>query len=333
MKFSDINLIPRELSTISSRTECDTAAEFCGNLCSLPIIPSPMVDVVGGSNLSILNNQKIFTFIHRFQSVEDQLRQFDSLSEPNLVGLSTGLGPNGFNRFLILYKLAGARNFLIDTANGASTHVVDMVKRINDTDENCKITIGNFVSAETINLVLEQCKINAVRLFIGSGNACATKYNTGVHREEVDCLLECKDLNVSIIADGGISGIDSFIKAIAIGADMVMAGSVFAACDDSPACKISGGYVRYRGSSYGDFKKEPKYVEGYEKTIPRTYTICIELINSFRQGLQSAMSYFNSRNLKEFKGKFYDKNIFDSSSTIVCNTMLVQPTQSYCYCS
>ena len=50
------------------------------------------------------------------------------------------------------------------------------------------------------------------------------------------CILECtKDRNIPIIADGGIRCNGDIAKALVAGATMVMCGSIFAACTDSPA--------------------------------------------------------------------------------------------------
>ena len=104
---------------------------------------------------------------------------------------------------------------------------------------------------------------DAVKVGIGGGYACTTKDKTGFTYPMFSCIMECaKDKNIPIIADGGVRSNGDIAKALVAGASMVMCGSVFAACSDSPAplVKDASGrrFKQYFGSASVHNKIEKK---------------------------------------------------------------------------
>ena len=88
------------------------------------------------------------------------------------------------------------------------------------------------------------------------------------------CVENCSDLysgewgvnekEIPIIADGGIKYNGDIAKAIRAGAKMVMAGSIFASCTDSPAFSNINGvpHKAYFGSASFENKGHNKNIEG-----------------------------------------------------------------------
>jgi len=127
-------------------------------------------------------------------------------------------------------------------------------------------------------------------------------------------LLECRKVkekynySTKIIADGGIRIPADFCKALALGADFVMMGSVLASSEESPAktLRINSGLKKvFRGSASFSTqieysKRKPEYVEGHETMID--YGGPLEkIIKRFVNGLRSSMSYMNANNLDEYR--------------------------------
>lgn len=180
---------------------------------------------------------------------------------------------------------------------------------------------------------------------------CTTSANSSIHFPMVSLLTEINkfkdaveacinDTNSvfksipKIIADGGFSNFDQIIKALAIGADYVMLGKIFAmsveACgdilnkhyfgydvlkdgpfqdwirkQDMSIIKDYDCYRQYYGMStkkaqteFGN--TELKTAEGIETLVPIKYTLA-GWCDNFISYLRSAMSYCNSRTLEEFK--------------------------------
>ena len=168
--------------------------------------------------------------------------------------------------------------------------------------------------------------IDYVRCGIGTSPICTTSANSGVHYPMVSLLQEISYIKQDIlngykgrledyesvpkiVADGGFSNFDQIIKALAIGADYVMLGKIFAmseeACGESCWTK-EGVYVRkYYGMSTKKAQVEisgeaHKTAEGIETLVPIKYNLT-GWCDNFISYLRSAMSYCNSRTLIEFK--------------------------------
>lgn len=143
---------------------------------------------------------------------------------------------------------------------------------------------------------------------------CTTSANVGIHyamgsliKEIVDIKNEIKDKSKNlpfIVADGGFDNYDKIIKALALGADYVMVGKLFAQTEE--ACgKVVDHCREYYGMSTKKAQIETgnqklKTAEGIEFTVPILYKLqgwC----ENFIDYLRSTMSYTNSRNLTELR--------------------------------
>ena len=73
---------------------------------------------------------------------------------------------------------------------------------------------------------------------MGPGGICTTRVVTGAGMAQVTAVMEAaratEDLDVPIIADGGIKVTGDIVKAIAAGGHSVMIGGLFAGTEESP---------------------------------------------------------------------------------------------------
>lgn len=204
---------------------------------------------------------------------------------------------------------------------------------------------GNVATKEGYTF-LADLKVDAARVGISGGSVCLTRTETGVYVPMVTAINECvkrrKDIAKRraidktdwklflenrtdiykknyqeelkslplIIADGGIKKPADANKALALGADLVMMGGMFAGTKESPGPVIKGTdgklYKMLRGAaSFGVQKeytgKEPKFNEGNEVFIEYKHQSAAEVIERFKAGLQSSMSYMNAKDLNEFR--------------------------------
>jgi IMP dehydrogenase len=307
--YDNIGLISRNVSTLEHRSEANTSVDFAGLQLTIPIIASPMPDVCDGQFAKKIRLLGGCGIIHRFQTIEEQLKEFH-YSE-GFGGCAIGVVDDYLDRLDVLYD-AGCRIFCLDTANGANKQVSIAINRIRDIGQEIYLIVGNVASKETFAWLVN-LGVNAIRVGIAGGAACSTRLETGMFYPMVSSLLECVEykkansISTLIIADGGIRIPADICKALAIGADVVMLGSVLAGCEESPAktIKINNELKKiFRGAaSYStqyDNGKKPKYVEGLEQII--SYTGSLEkTMNRFQYGLQSSMSYMNARTIKEFQ--------------------------------
>lgn len=299
--FKDINLIPRVVSTIASRDEIDTSVVIGPYVLKVPIIASPMVDVCNSHICNELGRLGGLGILHRFDTIEKQVKEFQKVTYP--VACAIGITGDFVSRFIALNS-AGCTLFCLDTANGANTNVQRALEILKPT-AGVNFIVGNVASKECFEWLQQFNNIAGCRVSVGSGLACKTKHTTGVYHPTASCIADCASVKKTpLIADGGISSPDDFCKAIALGADCCIFGSLIAATKDSPAKRI-GNIKVYRGSASFEiqqkYREVPRYIEGTKKLLEYTGETLEKLVNRFVDGLKSSMSYFNARTIKEFQ--------------------------------
>jgi len=314
--FDDITLVPTVVSTIDSRSDITTKVQCKGIDLNVPIVAAPMKDVCDGEVAHKLNLLGGLGIIHRFMSIDEQIKEWErsscpikSNSDKLAYGSACAIGVNGdsLERFERLYK-SGCRVFCFDTANGANTKVEKAIRNIESYDID--LIVGNVASKECYAWLDSMPNVRAIRVGIAGGAACTTKNATGINYGMVSSIMECASVkkNTLLIADGGIREPSDMCKALAVGADLVMLGSCIATTTDSPAeiVKQDGKLVKvYHGSASFEIQKEyrnnPKYIEGRVRFLEYEGESLEDLVTRFSDGLRSCMSYFNARNLAEFR--------------------------------
>lgn len=313
--YDSLYMYTKSISEVKTRDDIFIGSTIFNKQVSLPLIPSPMMDIICDTFIDACLEYGIYAIIPRFYKTED-LIEFCKRYKNN-VAYSIGVNGDDFLKKLDpLYHL-GARNFCIDVANSSSYKVYHSICILKANYNDCKFIVGNAMSSTGVDFYLNQPiteNIEGIRLGVAGGLACTTKNATGMWRPETDIIKECKEgkLNsfhqIKLIADGGIREPGHFCKAIGLGADFVMAGSIFAACKESAARihTIDGKqYKVFRGSaSYENqylYKENPRYIEGAKKLIPYENLSFKELIDSYSDGLKSSMSYANAINFNTYR--------------------------------
>lgn len=295
------------------RSDCDTSVEFLGTTLEIPIIASPMNTVCGGRMTRALADMNTLGIVHRFNSIEEQVFEFKNNDLDNTPFKGAAIGINSEMDTLRLSKLAdaGVKIFCIDVANGGSRMLERFLNDIQPlvTEFDLKIIAGNVASYETTRFLIE-LGVDAIRVGIGNGAMCSTSIKSGIGIGQVDAILRAlsakKDLdsNVKIIADGGINTPGAMCKAIALGCDAVMFGRILAGSEQAPGEVLKYNnmlFKKYCGSASFAVKQEKKnYIEGEESLVPYRGDVK-KIIQEYKEGLQSSMSYINSRTLDEYK--------------------------------
>lgn len=164
-----------------------------------------------------------------------------------LCGAAIGVGESGLARLAQLVA-AGVDVVVVDTAHGHTRIVLDTVREIKNRFPGLPIVAGNVASGEGAQALID-AGADAIKVGIGAGSICTTRVISGAGMPQVTAIRECANVarkkNVPVIADGGIKYSGDIVKALAVGADAVMLGSMLAGLEESP-----GEIILYEGRRY-----------------------------------------------------------------------------------
>lgn len=168
-----------------------------------------------------------------------------------LVGAAVGVTADTMERVDALVQ-AGVDLITIDTAHGHSKGVIDMLKAVKAKYPELQVVVGNIATGAAAK-DLAAAGADAVKVGIGPGSICTTRIIAGVGVPQLYAIYEVakalEGSGVPIIADGGIKQTGDIAKAIAAGADVIMAGSLFAGVEEAP-----GETIIYEGRKFKSYR-------------------------------------------------------------------------------
>ena len=318
---------------------------ICGRDGVYPIFVSPMASVTDEKNYKVWIDNKLTPVIPRSVKQNIDFKSRMKLAEETFVSISLQEAEEELLKMEV--KPDQKKIYIcIDIANGNLQNLYHACKKLKKLfkDKICIMT-GNVANPKTYKYYADN-GIDWMRVGIGLGSRCITACNTSIyyppatlldelHREK---LLYAKENNgnapTKIILDGGITNFDEIMKALALGADAVMSGYLFAIAEE--ACGEIGyakNITEYGKGNYlekeeynklgKDEKKEMKKFrdyygmstkkaqsivngratktsEGISKPVMIEYPVA-KWVDNMQSYMRSAMSYTNSGNLDEFR--------------------------------
>ncbi|TDT69129.1 IMP dehydrogenase [Hypnocyclicus thermotrophus] len=156
------------------------------------------------------------------------------------VGAAVGVGNDTLERVEALVK-AGVDIITVDSAHGHSRGVLETIKKIRNKFPDLDIIGGNIVTKEAA-LDLVKAGVTAVKVGVGPGSICTTRVVAGVGVPQLTAVNDVyevlKEMEIGVIADGGIKLSGDIVKALAAGANCVMVGGLLAGTDEAPGEEI-----------------------------------------------------------------------------------------------
>lgn len=170
-----------------------------------------------------------------------------------LVGGAVGFFGDGFERAMTLIE-AGVDVLVVDTANGHTQGVLDMVAKLKDDPAAQHVdVIGGQAATYQGAKALVDAGVDAVKVGVGPGSICTTRVVAGVGVPQITAIYEAAKAaipaGVPIIADGGLQHSGDIGKALVAGANSVMLGSLLAGTAESP-----GDLVFYHGKQFKTYR-------------------------------------------------------------------------------
>lgn len=271
--FDDILIEPSTMSNIRSRSQVNCRLGDG----MLPLMTAPMDTVVDKNNFNLFKKEGILPVLPRIKNPDSSWVNCD-------IFLSYSM--SDFERMFLEstrteYSEGRPMMVLIDVANGHMLDLLNMTHLAKQKyGDNIKLMVGNVANPETF---YEYSKVGAdyVRIGIGNGNGCLTTVQTGVGYPMASLITECRKIkssrafvtNTRIVADGGFKKYSDVVKALALGADFVMLGSILNKCLES-----AGETTRHRDSTLGGFD----VVDQFSDEVKKMFEIDIPVYKTFR---------------------------------------------------
>lgn len=328
LNYDDVYLSP-SYSELESRSHVDLSVKLFKHpefhTLGMPVIAANMKTVSGPSMVVKLHKLGAMGILHRFHQSLDEYKNDCQYILSNKCPIDISIGVSNIDLLKIFEESefkTNLRSITIDIAHGHHIkmkeqigHVKEWIKK-NGLNEQVDIIAGNLCTTEAVE-DLAAWGADIIKVGIGPGSACTTRIMTGYGIPQFSSVLKCADkkdeLGVKIIADGGITSVGDIAKALAAGADAIMAGSLFAGTKESPGPKLRRGnypnetfYKSYMGSASFESKintgNSGQHTEGVSMEIPYKGAVKYA-VKDIHDGLCSSFSYAGAKNLEEYHKK------------------------------
>ena len=249
------------------------------------------------------------------------------------VGAAVGFFGDGYERAMTMVE-SGVDVLVVDTANGHSQGVIDMIARLKKDPAASGVDIigGQAATREGAQALID-AGADAIKVGVGPGSICTTRVVAGVGVPQITAIHESAKAaipaGVPVIADGGLQYSGDIGKALVAGANSVMVGSMLAGAAEAPGDLVfmngkqfktyrgmgSLGAMQTRGknTSYSkdryfqaDVPDDEKLIpEGIEGQVPYRGPLGA-VVHQLTGGLRQTMFYVGANSIDELKarGKF-----------------------------
>ena len=311
--YKDIVLSP-SISSLRSRRLAYCKPCFLGKTFNSVAIPANMSDIISYELAEKLSELGYFYILHRFYPREDILHWLSINQKLQTISISVGIKPEDYEFIDKVVKYNLKVHFItIDVAHGHHTAVQDLIGFIKHKLPNTKIIAGNVGTKKAVE-DLSSWGAHAAKVGLSMGKSCTTYNCTGVGTPMFSTVLNIcggdgfiNQNPIPIIADGQVREVGDICKALVAGADLVMIGSEFAKCTDSPAVWIdeSRNYKWFHGSASEKVKGGSDFIEGAKVLLPARKETYTEFLNRIQDGVQSCISYSGGDSLFDLKSMEY----------------------------
>jgi IMP dehydrogenase len=313
LTYDDVLIVPSK-SAVRSRRDPNLSTRLTRRFkIDMPFISANMDTITEAPMAIAMNKLGGIGILHRFMTLENQLREVRAVKESGakLVAASIGVNDEGRKAAVELVK-EGVNILTIDIAHGHSVAMLETIQWLKDSfGDKIDIIAGNVATPEATEELIK-AGADAIKVGIGPGSMCTTRIITGCGVPQLTAVAWCTDVarghNVPVIADGGLKASGDIVKAIAAGAETVMLGSLLSGTLETPG-EIHYGKKHYRGMasraaqvSWRGNLPEGMAPEGEATAIPVKGSVK-DVIMELAGGLRSGMSYVNAVELNEIPEK------------------------------
>lgn len=335
LTFDDVLLVPQYSEITPDMADVSTKLTNTFKM-NVPFLSAAMDTVSEHKLVTALALAGGLGVIHKNMSIADQAKEVEMVknyefdNEKNkralidkkgrlCVGAAIGVTADMMDRVHALMD-AGVDVFVLDSAHGDSKNIINAIKNLRLEYPSMELIAGNVATYEGA-LDLMKAGASAVKVGMGPGSICTTRIIAGIGVPQLQAVMDCarasKEMNVPIIADGGIKYSGDVVKALAAGANTVMLGGLFATCEEAPGdIYESNGkkYRTYRGmgsiEAMAKGSTDRYFQTGYKKFVAEgvqgiveVKTTVEELVFQLIGGLKAGMGYCGSKDIPTLQEK------------------------------
>lgn len=322
LSYDDVLLVP-QYSDISSRNDVSLKTQITKRITlEIPLVSANMSDVTDVKMAIALGKLGGLGVIPRFLPVEMQAAEVSEVKRSGVVvGAAVG-ARNGIVERAEALVNAGCDVLFIDVAHGHMQKNLDATIKLKQMFGNkVDIVSGNSATFEAAE-ALFKAGADCVKVGIGPGSICTTRIETGSGVPQITAIIEsaraARKYKKFLIADGGTKSSGDVVKGLAAGASAIMAGSIFAGCDEAPGKMIKKDGVKYKvynaSTSLAEKKKHflfnkseveehyIKQIEGVESIVPYRGTLA-SLVEKYSANIRSGFSYSGAKDIIDLWNK------------------------------
>ncbi len=335
LTFDDVLLVPQYSEITPDMADVSTKLTNTFKM-NVPFLSAAMDTVSEHKLVTALALAGGLGVIHKNMSIADQAKEvemvknyeFDNKKNKRAlidkkgrlcVGAAIGVTADMMGRVHALMD-AGVDVFVLDSAHGDSKNIINAIKNLRLEYPSMELIAGNVATYEGA-LDLMKAGASAVKVGMGPGSICTTRIIAGIGVPQLQAVMDCarasKEMNVPIIADGGIKYSGDVVKALAAGANTVMLGGLFATCEEAPGDIYESNGKKYRtyrgmgsieamakGSTDRYFQTgHKKFVAEGVQGIVEVKTTVEELVFQLIGGLKAGMGYCGSKDIPTLQEK------------------------------
>ena len=335
LTFDDVLLVPQYSEITPDMADVSTKLTNTFKM-NVPFLSAAMDTVSEHKLVTALALAGGLGVIHKNMSIADQAKEGEMVKNYELdneknkralidkkgrlcVGAAIGVTADMMDRVHALMD-AGVDVFVLDSAHGDSKNIINAIKNLRLEYSSMELIAGNVATYEGA-LDLMKAGASAVKVGMGPGSICTTRIIAGIGVPQLQAVMDCarasKEMNVPIIADGGIKYSGDVVKALAAGANTVMLGGLFATCEEAPGDIFESNGKKYRtyrgmgsieamakGSTDRYFQTgHKKFVAEGVQGIVEVKTTVEELVFQLVGGLKAGMGYCGSKDIPTLQEK------------------------------
>lgn len=335
LTFDDVLLVPQYSEITPDMADVSTKLTNTFKM-NVPFLSAAMDTVSEHKLVTALALAGGLGVIHKNMSIADQAKEVEMVKNYEFdnekykralidkkgrlcVGAAIGVTADMMDRVHALLD-AGVDVFVLDSAHGDSKNIINAIKNLRLEYPSMELIAGNVATYEGA-LDLMKAGASAVKVGMGPGSICTTRIIAGIGVPQLQAVMDCarasKEMNIPIIADGGIKYSGDVVKALAAGANTVMLGGLFATCEEAPGDIYESNGKKYRtyrgmgsieamakGSTDRYFQiGHKKFVAEGVQGIVEVKTTVEELVFQLIGGLKAGMGYCGSKDIPTLQEK------------------------------